>query len=137
MGENKHIEELDAFAKKYVKEIAQEKPSIDFTASILDKIALEKSQKSVFKTKALISKKSWFAIFTLLLAIVLLSNKYSEKSVLEFPEVDFSFLDKIQIPNLFESLTISNSVLISVFLFGLMFIAQVVFLKNHFDKRFH
>ncbi|WP_159950757.1 hypothetical protein [Polaribacter septentrionalilitoris] len=136
MGENKHIEELDAFAKKYVKEIAQEKPSIDFTASILDKIALEKSQKSVFKTKALISKKSWFAIFTLLLAIVLLSNKYSEKSVLEFPEVDFSFLDKIQIPNLFESLTISNSVLISVFLFGLMFIAQVVFLKKHFDKRF-
>lgn len=137
MGENKHIEELDAFAKKYVKEIAQEKPSIDFTASILDKIALEKSQKSVFKTKALISKKSWFTIFTLLLAIVLLSNKYSEKSVLEFPEVDFSFLDKIQIPNLFESLTISNSVLISVFLFGLMFIAQVVFLKKHFDKRFH
>ena len=137
MGENKHINELDAFAKKYVKEIDRESPSLDFTASILNKIAIENTQKSVFKTKALISKKSWFAIFTSLLAIVLVSNQYSEKSFIDLPELDFSFLDRIQILNLFESLTISNSVLIAVFLFGLMFIAQVVFLKKHFDKRFN
>ncbi len=28
-------EELDAFAKKYLKEISQEKPAIGFTASIM------------------------------------------------------------------------------------------------------
>jgi len=137
MGENKHIKELDAFAKKYVKEIKKESPSLDFTASILNKIAEENTQKSVFKTKALISKKSWSLIVISLVAIVLVSNQYSEKSFIDLPELDFSFLDRIQILNLFESLTISNSVLIAVFLFGLMFIAQVVFLKKHFDKRFN
>ena len=136
MGENKHIKELDAFAKKYVKEIDTESPSLNFTASILDKIALENTKESVFKTKALISKKSWFVIIASLLAIVLLTNQYSEKSIFNIFETDFSFIDKIQIPNFFETISISNTVLISVFLFGLMFIAQVVYLKNHFNKRF-
>jgi hypothetical protein len=54
MGENKHIEELDAFAKKYVKEIKQDKPSLDFTASIMEIITKESASK-VFKTTALIS----------------------------------------------------------------------------------
>ena len=40
MGENKHIKELDAFAKKYVKEISTEQPSLDFTASLMKKITL-------------------------------------------------------------------------------------------------
>ena len=42
MGENKYIEELDTFSKKYVKEIQQEKPSLDFTSSIMQNIAKEK-----------------------------------------------------------------------------------------------
>ena len=135
MGENKHIEELDAFAKKYIKEIPQEKPSLDFTASIMQTIAKESTSK-VFKTTALISKKAWFVIAAFVLAVLFIPFKESEKSLLNFPKVDLSFFDKIQIPNLFESFAVSNTVLYSVFFFGLMIIAQVVFLKNYYNKRF-
>ncbi|QNM87013.1 hypothetical protein H9W90_07840 [Polaribacter pectinis] len=136
MGENKHIKELDAFAKKYVKEIKAEKPSIDFTASIMQTIAEEKTA-DVFKTTALISKKVWFLILGLLAAAIFIPFKESKGTSLNMPEIHFSFLEKIQISNLFESISVSNTVLYSVFFFGLMVIAQVVFLKNHFDKRYH
>ena len=136
MGENKHIEELDAFANKYVKEIPQEKPSFDFTASIMQTIAKESTSK-VFKTSALISKKGWFVVLTVIVAALFVSFKETEQSLFNLPELDLSFFDKIQIPNLFESIAVSNTVLYAVLFFGLMIIAQVVFLKNHFNKRFN
>ena len=49
MGENKHIEELDAFAKKYVKDVEQELPTFDFTSSVMNKIT-EVEISSVYKT---------------------------------------------------------------------------------------
>ncbi len=136
MGENKHIEELDAFAKKYIKEIPKENVSLDFTASVMKNILSEHKVK-VFTTKALISKKGWFIISLFVLAVIFIPFKSSEKNLFNFPELDFSFLDKIQIFNLFESFTVSNTVLYAISFFGLMFIAQVIFIKNHFDKKLH
>ncbi|WP_298778397.1 hypothetical protein [uncultured Polaribacter sp.] len=134
MGENKHIKELDAFAKKYVREIQSESPSKDFTNSLMQAILAE-SKSTVFKPTVLISKKVWFLIFGLIVAVIFIPFNSSEKSFINLPKVDFSFFDKIQIPNFLESIAISNTVLYSVFFFGLMIIAQVVFLKNHFNKR--
>ena len=134
MGENKHIEELDAFAKKYVKEIPLEKTSIDFTASIMQTI-LKENASNVFKTKALITKKGWFLIVSLLLVAIFVPFKQMKETSFTLPEVDFSFLSKFQIPNLFESIAVSNTVLYSVFFFGIMIFAQVVFLKGYFEKR--
>lgn len=135
MGENKYIEELDTFSKKYVKEIQQEKPSLDFTSSIMQNIAKEKVAK-IFKTTALISKKAWFLIASMLLVAIFIPFSTSKESSIKILEVDFSFFNMIQIPNLFESISVSNTVLYSVFFFGLMVIAQVFFLKNYFNKRF-
>ncbi|MEO9570462.1 MAG: hypothetical protein ABJH82_03505 [Polaribacter sp.] len=136
MEENKHIEKLDAFLKKYVKEIPQEKPSIDFTATIMQNILAENTVKStVFKPKALITKKGWFLIIGLLLTAIFVPFKQMKETTIQFPKLDFSFLDKIIIPNLFESFSISNTVLYAVFFFGLMIMAQVVFLKGYFEKR--
>ena len=136
MGENKHINELDAFAKKYVKEIEQEKPSVDFTASLMKNILTESKTKA-FKTKALISKKGWVIIAVLVFAIVLISFKSTEKSLFKLPEFNFSFFNEIKIPNFLPDLSFSNTVFYAVFFFGLMIVAQVVFLKNHFNKKFH
>lgn len=136
MGENKYIKELDAFAKKYVKEIEQQKPSLEFTNSLMDKLVLEK-KTSAFKTTELISKKGWFAILLSLIAIIFIPFKSSEESFLNLPKVDFSFFDKFQMPNLFDSISISNIGLYAVFFFGFMLIAQVIFLKKHFENRFH
>jgi hypothetical protein len=137
MGENKHIKELDAFAKKYVKEMKQEKPSLDFTASLMQKIALESVNSEVFKAKALISKKGWFIISLLMIAVIFIPFKTSRKSLFNLPRVDLSFFDKLQISNVFESISVSNTVLYAIFFFGLMIIAQVIFLKKHFEKRFN
>jgi hypothetical protein len=135
MEDNRHIEALGTFAKKYVKEIKQEQPSLDFTASIMQTIAKESTAK-VFKRTVLISKKVWFVISVFVLAAVFIPFKASYKGLVNLPKVNFSFFDKIQITNLFESFSVSNTVLYSVFFFGLMFTAQVVFLKSHFNKRF-
>jgi hypothetical protein len=135
MEENKHIKEFDTFAKKYLKEIKTESLSKDFTASLMNKIVLENS-KSVINTKALISKKVWVVIFASVLVVVLIPFKASEKSLITMPKLDFSFLKKIQIPNFLENVSVSNTVMYAILFFGLMFMVQVIFLKNHFNKRF-
>ncbi len=134
MEENKYIEELDAFAKRYVKEIPQEKLSIDFTAAIMQNI-LEDSRSSVFTPKALISKKGWFLITGLLIVAIFVPFKQMKETTIKFPELDFSFLDSVQIPNLFDLISVSETVLYALFFFGLMVMAQVVFLKGYFEKR--
>ncbi len=132
MEEIKNNNELDAFAKKYVKEIKLESPSKDFTTSLMSKIVSEHQIKNVFTAKALISKKGWFVIFLFVLVVIFIPFESQEKSLVSFSNIDFSFFNKIQIPNF----SISNAVLCAILFFGLMFMAQVVFLKNHFNKRF-
>lgn len=136
MGENKHIEELDAFAKKFVKEIPQEKPSVDFTASLMQ-VLIKESKKSVYKPSVLISKKGWFLILGLVVATLFIPFESSKKSLITLPKFDFSFLDSIQIPNFLGFLSVSNTTMYTIFFFGLMILVQVVFLKNHFNKRFN
>ena len=107
MEENKKNIELDTFAKKYIQEIKEESPSKDFTTSLMSAIVLENS-KSVTVSKALISKKTWFVILSIVLAVVLIPFKSQEKSLFTMPELDFSFFNKIQIPNVLENFSISN-----------------------------
>lgn len=135
MEENKKNKEIDIFAKKYIQEIKEESPSKDFTTSLMNAIILENS-KSVTVSKALISKKAWFVILSIVFALVLIPFKSQKKSLFTIPELDFSFFNKIQVPNILENFSVSSTVLYAVFLFGLMLIAQVFFLKNHLNKRF-
>jgi hypothetical protein len=132
LEEIKNSNELDAFAKKYVKEIKLESPSNDFTTSLMSKIVSEHQVKSVFTAKALISKKGWFVISLFILAVIFIPFQSPEKSLISFPDFNFSFFDKIEIPDF----SFSNAVLCAILFFGLMFLAQVFFLKNHFTKRF-
>jgi hypothetical protein len=136
MGENKHIEELDAFAKKYVKEIKREKPSFGFTEALMHAIVLEEKQKSVFKTTVLISKKVWLFLACIFAAFIFIPFSDSDKRLVEIPEIDFSFFDKIQIPTIFSTISISNITFFAILLFGFMLMVQVIFLRNHFNKRF-
>lgn len=136
MGENKNIEELDDFAKKYLKEISPEKAPIDFTASIINSIVKEKTS-GVFKTSALISKKGWFLIAATFVAFLCIPFFSSKENTITFPELNFSFLEKFQNLNILQGVTISNTVLYAVFLFAFMLLIQLVFLKKYFEKRYH
>lgn len=134
MGENKHIKELDAFAKKYVKEVPKEQPSIDFTSNLMQKIALEETVH-VIKTKSLISKKGWFGIVILMIGTLFLAFSNTEESSLKIPELKLSLFNKIELPSVIEGISLSNTTIYAFVLFGVMMAFQFTYLKQYFDKR--
>ncbi len=134
MEEDKIQKEIEAFTKKYVKEIELESPSKDFTTLLMQRIENKKSL--VFTQQELISKKGWFTILTVAILLFFFSSKSSEKSIIILPELDFSFISKMKFSQTFEFLSVSNITLIALLLFGGMFIFQLLYLKNYFDKRF-
>ena len=136
MGENKHIKELDDFSKKYIKDIDTEKLSPEFTSELMKKIQL----LNVYKVQAftpLISKKVWFLIGLLLVAILSIPFNSNEESILSVPELDVTFLNKFQLSNLIESVSISNTTFSIICLFGLMIFIQFIYLKKYFESRIH
>lgn len=136
MGEDKHIEELDVFTKKYINEIKEETPSIDFTANIMDAIVQEE-QSSIYKAVPLISKKVWFVLAGILAVSMLFVSKGASSSWLEVPNIKIDYLSNIQLPNLFENITVSNLMLSACFFFTVMVFVQIYYLKNHFTRKFN
>lgn len=136
MEENKRNEKLDSFTKKYVKEIEVNKTTLNFTASVMDKIILENSKEVVFQPKPLLSKKVWFAISVVVIVLILVPFQSSEKSFLTFSKLNISFFNKVQLADFLEVNTLSNTLFYAIFFFGLMVIAQIIFLKRHFDKSY-
>lgn len=133
MGENKHIKELDTFAKEYIKEIDVETPSIDFTANLMQQ--LQKESVVIFKSTPLISKKGWFLLIGTLMASIFYVSKGTSLSWMKMPTINLDYFSKVQMPNLFEGIAVSNTMLYSFFFLALMVFAQIIFLKNHFNKR--
>ncbi|XRE42079.1 hypothetical protein ACIVBQ_000283 [Tenacibaculum discolor] len=133
MGENKDIKELDAFTKKYINEIEAETPSIDFTANIMDAI-LKEEQSSFYKAAPLISKRVWFVLAGILAVSILFVSKGTSSSWLQIPEIKMDYLSNIQLPNLFENITVSNLMLSACFFFTVMVFVQIYYLKNHFTR---
>ena len=136
MGENKHIKELDDFSKKYIKDIDTEKLSPEFTSELMKKIQVLHVYK-VQNFTPLISKKVWFLIGLLLVAILSIPFNSNEESILSVPELDVTFLNKFQLSNLIESVSISNTTFSIICLFGLMIFIQFIYLKKYFESRIH
>lgn len=133
MGENKHIHELDAFAKKYIKEITQEKPSIDFTKNVMTKIAAE-SKSSIYKNTSLISKKVWFVLGVVFVAILFIPFKQNS-TLYTVPKINFNFFKNYQVSTVFNNISFSDITFYAILLFGLMVFGQIIYLKKYFDKR--
>lgn len=136
MGENKNIKELDAFVKKYINEIEEETPSVDFTANIMD-VILNEEQSSIYKATPLISKKVWVVLASLLAVSMLFVSKGTSLSWLKIPKMRIDYLSNIQIPNLFENITVSNLMMCACFFFTMMVFVQIYYLKNHFTRKFN
>jgi hypothetical protein len=134
MGENKHIEEIDAFAKKYVKEIPTESPSVDFTANLMHTISKLKMEKPTVY-KPLISKKGWFLVFVAVIAVILVPFKSTEEGLFTLPEMDLSFFEKLNFSGLFESVQVSNTTMYVAILFSVLVFVQIFYLKGYFEKR--
>ena len=133
MEKNNHQKE-DFLVKKYLKEISDQKAPLNFTNSIMDLIALEE-QSVLANQKPLISKKIWVLVASFVGVCFYFVFEKGNSLLSFFPEADFSFLEKIKIPNLLPSVAISNSILLICGIFTLMIFVQIFYLKNHFERK--
>jgi hypothetical protein len=135
MGENKHIEEIHAFTKKFVKEIPKEVPSLDFTANLMKKIGELEPLKSRITYKPLISIKGWFIVFAAVVAVVLIPFKSGDESIFSLPELNFSFIEKLNFSGLLDHVTVSNTTLYLALIFSVLVFVQIFYLKGYFEKQ--
>lgn len=109
----KDSKELDDFIKKYVKDLEQDVPSIDFTKNIMNQIVVEK--KPVFQNNSKLSNSILFVFLGFVLAIA--SSLYGKKSVLEEYQIDFTLPElNINLPELGE-MTMYALVCLTIFCF--------------------
>jgi len=134
MGENKHIEEIDAFAKKYIKEIPVESPSTNFTANLMNTISQLQTEKKI-EYKPLISKKGWFLVISAVIAIVLLPFKKSEEGLFTLPEINFSFIEKLNFSGVVDHVNVSLPTVYLAILFSVLVFIQIFYLKGYFEER--
>lgn len=116
------------FIEKIMEDASLETPSFDFTSKIMAQVTVAESAK-IKEYKPLISKQAWFAIFTILVAVIGFSF-FGDAQKTQFDFGLNSFLK--QLPTLHFSDTITYSILIVT----LMILIQIPLLKNYFDKRF-
>lgn len=128
---------LDDFIRKSIKEVGLEKPSVDFTDSVLSKIATANQKKSVLVTKPLLSRTTWFLTLAALAAIfghVIFSNSTTESTWLAAVKLNklTSFNLSLHIPELSSSTAfIYGSIAIVLFVW-----IQVFLVKQRLDKRY-
>jgi len=133
MEENKNTQ-LDNFVKKQIQEMPLESPSKNFTKDLMGILAKEETSKAT-KYAPLISKKGWFAIAALVVAIFFIPFQKQEGGLLEKVSIDFSFFDKLSTSGLFEGLSVSTATMYGLLLFSIMILVQVHYLKGYFSKR--
>lgn len=133
MEENKN-QQIDAFLKKQLQEIPLESPSKNFTSNIMD-VLQEKESSIATLYKPLISKKVWIFVAAAIVAVFFIPFQKTEDSLLNKVSLDFSFLEKINLSGIFDGISISSTSAYVAFFFTIMIFIQVVFLKNHFNKR--
>ncbi|MCK0158371.1 hypothetical protein MWU65_14340 [Cellulophaga sp. F20128] len=122
----------DRFVRKTLKNVDVEKPSVDFTSTIMSQITVAK-QSEVTRYSALISKQAWVVIFIVTCSIcVYFSVFYSEEKASWMPQLDYSLFTDL---NLFSGLSMSSSVVYGIMALAVMTIVQVPIYVNYYNKR--
>ena len=129
---------FDQFIQKRIKEEGLEKPSLNFTNSVISKIETLNEHSEVTVYKPLIPKKIWFSGAAIVIVIF---------SYLVYGNIDmeFNWLTEMKMQqfgqlNLFDRLPNFNISNIYVYAFiGLAFFVgiQVYLLKTYFDRRYY
>lgn len=104
-----------------------EKPSLDFTSTIMETV----EAKETYKYEPVISKKAWFIIATLCLGFVvyvLFNGKPSETSI--FSEIS-PYLEKMSYSSFSYDINIS-----SIFVFSLFTLSALLFIDYFFKRNY-
>ena len=137
MGENKHMKELDAFAKKYLTELPENVPSANFTANVMKNIEQLAAAKKTMVYKPLISLKGWLFIVIAIAGVLFRSMKSTTKEFFALPEMNFSFLEQLNFTSYIEQISISSTTASIVLVFGFMFLIQILYLKGFYTRKFN
>lgn len=128
---------FDQFIQERIKEEGLEKPSLNFTNTVISKIETLKEHSEVTVYKPLIPKNIWYSGAAIVIAIF--SYLVYGNIDIEFnwlPEMKMQQISQLNLLDRLPSINISN---IYVYAFiGLAFFVgvQVYLLKNHFNKRY-
>jgi len=131
MEENKHIEELDTFAKKYITDIEPDTPSIDFTSNLMEAIH-ETENTSVFNPTPLISSKVWIVLFVILITSIIYVS--TGESIAKLWQFKFNYSLNNIVPDFLNTLSISNIMLYACFFFTVLIFVQIYLLKTRFEN---
>ncbi len=134
MEENK---ELDNFVRSAVREIGLEKPSVNFTDSVLSKINTVSQKNTISVTKPLIPKSVWFCILCVMAVVfgyVIFNSSNAESTWLAAVKLN-------QLTSFNLSLNMPEFSLPTAFVYGSVAIAlfaclQVLLLKQKLDKNY-
>ncbi|MCP4975412.1 MAG: hypothetical protein GY931_04560 [Maribacter sp.] len=129
---------FDIFIQNRIKEEGLEKPSTNFTKSVIAKIETQKGYSRVLDYKPLISNRVWYAVAVLVISIfsyLIYGNSAIEINWL--PDVNVQQFEQLNLMDRLPNFSVSN---IYVYAFvGLAFFVglQVYLLKKHFDSRYN
>lgn len=129
---------FDQLIQNRIKEEGLEKPSLNFTKSVISKIETQKEHSEVTDYKPLITKNVWYSGAAIVIGIF--CYLIFGDIALEFnwlPELNMQQIAQLNLVERLPNLNISN---IYVYAFiGLAFFVgvQVYLLKTHFDKRYY
>ena len=130
---NKKIEDV---TDRMMQNIGVEKPSVDFTASLMQNIHTLDTKK-VTSYKPLISKPIWAGLAIAFIAVIyFIVSTNDTTSSGWINSLDFSVLTNNKLTNGLSSFSLPKTMAYAIGLFGIMLCVQIPFLKHHFDKRF-
>lgn len=128
---NKETKNIDDLVKKMMASTSLEKPSLNFTDTVMSQIyALNTSKTFVYKP--LISKSVWVFIAIGFVAVIFFVVFMSSSEPSGWLKVLNNTLSDLK----FTSFKISKTAAYAFILLGLMVCVQVSLLKYHIDKRY-
>ena len=129
-NDGKHIDKL---IDKVMKQSSLESPSVDFTALVMGKVeAIQTSTHTTYEP--LISKRVWALLSIGFLVLIGLIARFG-KTDNSIWFGNFDFLNTNRFSELLNGIQVSQTTLVSIFIFAFMLLVQIPLLKNYFDKR--
>ncbi|MET2984224.1 hypothetical protein [Aureibaculum conchae] len=125
--ESKNIEKL---IDKVMLDNELHSTSTDFSNTIMAQVE-QMNQQKVFEYKPLISKKIWVLICVSIIALltyITLYGNLAKSKWMNYFELDFS-------KNLIPELNFSNTTIYAATIVSVLFLVQIIILKNYFNKR--
>ncbi len=119
---------LDKRTKGLIKEAGTYKPSADFLSNVMSAVEVIAKKEAY---KPLISKSSWFVIFALLLAWMIVFYVYPSSYSSIFKNVEFT--NGLSFDNPFSGYEFSKTLVYGLGFLGL-FLVQIPFLKRYMEK---